>query len=258
MASASIPLPSELCAPFDLDLDAILALVVELPGGIAIQGQFDPGDVPDVGAAASRLLAQLGAALGPLMPIFRLVECVVSAYECIKAIPDAIGPPPDPGALVNAIAKLTKCVDFLLSLVPQLTVPALVKTVLNAVIAALFGLREQLDNLELVSVDLDAKDNLAQTLSANFPVGAARLQVAVDCARASFDMQREIANRSACPINSLLGLLSLFLSLIGLPAVQPIAVDGDLSEARQVVTLAIATLTSLRDTIPALVTVEGC
>jgi len=69
-------------------------------------------------------LDQLEGLLRPLIPFLKLLECAVKLISIVIAVPEAIGPPPDPGKIVEmaeAIADfLTKCLPYILSLIPIL------------------------------------------------------------------------------------------------------------------------------------------
>ena len=54
--------------------------VITLPGGVSIQ-QFN-------------LMEAIQPALTPLMPVFDIIDTVVAVFNCVKAIPDSLGPPP--------------------------------------------------------------------------------------------------------------------------------------------------------------------
>jgi len=60
-------------------------------------------------------------ALTPLVPIFNIIDTVVAIFNCVKAIPDMIGPPPDPTVLAACLPDLAEKVNKLLALIPQLS-----------------------------------------------------------------------------------------------------------------------------------------
>ena len=74
---------------------------VSLPGGIIIE-DFN-------------LMKAIQPALTPLMPLFEVIDVVVAIYNCVKAIPDCFGPPPDPSGLVACLPDLAKKIMKLLS-----------------------------------------------------------------------------------------------------------------------------------------------
>ena len=65
---------------------------IPLPGGIEIE---------DV-----NLMKMLQPALTPLVPLFDIIDTIVAIFNCIKAIPDMLGPPPDPTVLTASLPDL--------------------------------------------------------------------------------------------------------------------------------------------------------
>ena len=78
-----------------------------LPGGVSIEHL--------------ELVEVIQPALTPLMPFFDILETVLALFDAVKAVPDTIGPPPDPTALAEALQKVAEKVVSLLRLVPQLS-----------------------------------------------------------------------------------------------------------------------------------------
>jgi len=60
-------------------------------------------------------MASLTANLSAFYPIIRIVNCILKIVEVIQAIPDSIGPPPDPTVLVQKLAALADCITLFLS-----------------------------------------------------------------------------------------------------------------------------------------------
>ncbi|RME65180.1 MAG: hypothetical protein D6790_02230, partial [Caldilineae bacterium] len=58
---------------------------ITLPGGVTME--------------SINLMEQIQPALTPLVPLFNIIDTVVAVFNCIKAIPDTLGPPPDPTVL---------------------------------------------------------------------------------------------------------------------------------------------------------------
>lgn len=69
-------------------------------------------------------LDQLEGLLRPLTPFLKLLECALKLISIVTAIPEAIGPPPDIGKIVDIVEAvadfLSKCLPYILSLVPVL------------------------------------------------------------------------------------------------------------------------------------------
>ena len=105
-----------------------LALI--LPGGITIE--------------AVNLMDIVQPALAPFGPVFDIIDAIVAVFNCVKAIPDALGPPPDPSAIAKCVPELAKKIDKLLALIPALSVPILLRRLLELVLRTLKTLRDAL------------------------------------------------------------------------------------------------------------------
>ncbi len=82
---------------------------ITLPGGVTMEH--------------INLMEVIQPALTPLVPLFNIIDTVVAVFNCIKAIPDTLGPPPDPTAIAACIPELAEKVNALLRLIPQLSLP---------------------------------------------------------------------------------------------------------------------------------------
>jgi hypothetical protein len=206
----------------ELDLDALVQ-TIDLPGGVTIPLKFDPGSIPDLGNEVMKLLAEGNAALAPLAPIFTVIGAVLAVFDCIKAIPATIGPPPDPTALAGAIAKAVGKVEALLKLVPQLSVPFVVRSLLGTLVAGLKGVRAKL------AVVLKSHVRINAGLALQIPgVNLARLQANLNVAKSNLDAQMAAMTAALGPLNKVLCLLNLFFSLIGGAEIAPFSFDVSL------------------------------
>ena len=75
-------------------------------------------------------------------------RCGRRRFNCVKAIPDALGPPPDPTVLAAALPALSAKVAKLLRLVPQLSLPLLVVGLIDLLIDALGKAKRELQHLQ--------------------------------------------------------------------------------------------------------------
>src|SRR5688572_26832363 len=78
---------------------------IRLPGGAELRAQL-AGLPPSLFEIAKSLLGQANSALAPLTPIFDIIETINALHNCVKAIPDALGPPPDPSKLAGCLPEL--------------------------------------------------------------------------------------------------------------------------------------------------------
>lgn len=198
-------------------------LCVTFPGGAEMCVQI-PG-VPDPTDVSKQLLAQANAALAPLVPIFNIVDAIIALFNCVKAIPDSLGPPPDPTKLAECIPDLAEKIDKLLKLIPQLSIPVLIAGLIDVLLFYLQGLRGQLQSV------IAAQARIAAAATRAAELGNVQLRTVVDCANASMDAYLQNLNEGIKPLSRLVALLNLFLQLAGLSPIPDFKDLGDDAEA---------------------------
>lgn len=198
---------------------------IKLPGGSKVCASIgvEFGDPNEILRA---LIAEINTALAPLGPFFNILDVVKCVFDCIQAIPDALGPPPDPTAIVQCIPNLAKAVNKLLEMLPINSVPILAKSILEAIILLLRAMRSKL----LAMIQQAARILAAATKAAE--TGNFQLQLVVDCANGNMEAQLENMNASMAPLNRLIGLLNTLLELAGLDCIPAL---GDFSEVSDAV-----------------------
>jgi hypothetical protein len=207
--------------------------LLTLPGGVQIEHL--------------NLMQIVQPALTPLVPLFDLVDAIVAVFHCVKAIPDALGPPPDPTVLAACLPDLAKKVDKLLRLVPQLSLPILVVQLVDLVAdtvrqarSALLHLQEQANQIVRV---------VARAAELNDP----GLMAIGQCAQANLAQEAANVGKSLAAIGKLIGLINLFLGMLGGPQVPDVAqLSGQpLDSAVAELDALLATLTTVRGLLPA-------
>jgi len=217
-----MPLPDLSTVCIDLKVTS-QELCITFPGGAEMCVQI-PG-VPDPTDVSKQLLAQANAALTPLVPVFNIIDAILALFKCVKAIPDSLGPPPDPTKLAECIPDLAEKIDKLLKLIPQLSIPVLIAGLIDVILFYLEGLRGQLKAIIAAQVRIAAAATRAAEL------GNVQLRTVVDCATGAMDAYLQNLNEGMKPLNRLVGLLNLFLQLAGLPTIPDLANLGDDAEA---------------------------
>ncbi|MCG8420111.1 MAG: hypothetical protein MJE77_19450 [Proteobacteria bacterium] len=170
-----------------------------LPGGVTIE-QID-------------LLDVVQPALTPLVPLFHIVDAVVAVQQCVQAIPDALGPPPDPSVLSACLPELAEKVSKLLQLVPQLSLPRTIVGTMDLLLDALRDARSALIHLQQQSAQLAGAVDRAAELS-----DPALLSIA-ECAQANIEQEAANTGKRLASLGKLIGLLNLFLGMIGAPEI---------------------------------------
>jgi len=221
---------------------------ITFPGGATLSQVLAAGsEIPDPLDSVTNLLAQANAGLAPLVPVFNILDTVIALFNCVKAIPDSLGPPPDPTKLAECIPDLAKKVDELLKLIPQLSVPLLVVGIIDCIIEFLKGIKQQLEAI------IERLIEIANAATRASELGDAQLQLVVECAEDNINIQLEAMQQSFEPINKLIAVLNIFLGLLGLPEVPELGSlieSGNPEAALQPLDDTVKLLTDIRNAVP--------
>lgn len=240
----ALPTANDLCIEL---LQGPGEICVVIPGGfsLCVQGDIEWDDVSSV---TKTIMGQINTALTPLGPFFTIFDVLVAVFDCIQAVKDAIGPPPDPSQLIICIQNLQEAIDKLLGLHPAISIPKTVKSILTVVILFLQGVRSEMNQLINFQSDILGAELRAAELG-NFELGAA-----ADCCSDQISVELNNLNEGIKPLSRLLGVINLLLELAGLPCIQvPLdPLDGVSDTALAPIDAAIEFITAVRDAIPAL------
>ena len=174
-------------------------LSITLPGGVTMQ--------------QINLMQAIQPALTPLMPLFDIIDTVVAVFNCVKAIPDSLGPPPDPTALAACIPELAEKVAKLLRLIPQLSLPYTIIGIIDLVIDTLRQARSQLMHLQQqMQQILGAIDRATELEDAG-------LMAITSCAQANVAQEAANVGKSLASLGKLIGILNIFLGIVSGPEV---------------------------------------
>lgn len=195
-----------------------------LPGGIVLQGSAGLAG-GDPGAAFEGFMAAASAGIAPFSPAFDIVGAITSILDAIKATPKILTDMP---GFLEAQAAVVEKVGKLAQLVPQLAVPALIRSVVTVIAAGLRAQAVKLGAFLAHQTRLDAADARALTLPAT---AKARLLDATSCARANLATQLANEGKAMEPLNRLIALVNSLIHLV--PGVACITVLGGASEISQ-------------------------
>ena len=205
---------------------------ITLPGGVTME--------------SINLMEQIQPALTPLVPIFDIIDTVVAVFNCVKAIPDTLGPPPDPTVLAACIPELAEKVSKLLKLIPQLSLPYTIIGIIDLVIDTLRQARTQLLHLQAQMQQILGAIDRATDLD------DAGLMAITSCAQANVAQEAANVGKSLAALGKLIGLLNLFLGMVGGPEVPDLSdlAGTPLDEAIPPIDAIIETLQGVRDAVP--------
>lgn len=238
-----MPLPD--LRTFCIDVDAVPGdLCITFPGGSEVCVSLPSASPPTLDKLVRQLFAQVNTALAPLTPIFNIIDAVVAVFDCVKAISTL-----DPQKIIECIPNLAEKIAELLALIPQVSLVALVADIVDMLILYFKGLRNQIlrQNAYYLRI-LDAQ--LAATRPGN--IALARV---LPCAREDLDQLLVWQNSSAAPVNRLIGVINLFLEIIGLekyqiPTISSLIDPEDFEDAVFLIDKTIELLVYIRLAIP--------
>ena len=210
---------SALCIDPEIDL-SLSGLAVLFPGGLKIEASLPNVDVAIASDWAKALLGQINAALLPLGPLFSILDIVLLIFQLLQAIPDAITGL-DPSGIIELIPKIKVKVDAVLSIVPILSFPIMIKGILKVILVFIIGLKMQLQAIVSALLKADLGDARALELQGISIEAAVQLKAAVSCARVTADATINGIAQGMGPIGTLMGLLSVFIQVSGLPIELP-------------------------------------
>jgi hypothetical protein len=218
--------------PLCLELPALEPFELTLPGGI---------EIADV-----NLMAIIQPALTPLVPFFNVIDTLVAIFNCIKAIPDSLGPPPSPGPLVACLGELGKKLARLLKMLPAVSLPLTVVRLLDLAIATLRDARRKLASLQKQMLAVTRMIDRAKKLE------DAGLMAIAQCHEANVRQEAANVGKSLASLGRLLGLIELFMGLFGGPKVPSLTgLQGrPLDEVLEPIDALIKALQAARKAVP--------
>ena len=207
-------------------------LSITLPGGVTMQ--------------QINLMQAIQPALTPLMPLFDIIDTVVAVFNCVKAIPDSLGPPPDPTALAACIPELAEKVAKLLRLIPQLSLPYTIIGIIDLVIDTLRQARSQLMHLQQQMQQILGAIECATELE------DAGLMAITSCAQANVAQEAANVGKSLASLGKLIGILNIFLGIVGGPEVPDLSnlAGRPLDEVIPPIDAIIEALQTVRSAVP--------
>lgn len=188
--------------------------------------------------------SQIGPAMAPLAPIFNVLDTVLAIFRCVQAIPDAITQL-NPSELIKCVPGLAQAVDKLLDLIPQLSLPKMIKALLHNTATLLREIAGDLSFLENQAQRvLDAIDRAA-TLNDH------TLNGLLVCAQGTLEDTAMSTGEALRGIGSIILLINLFMGLFGGPEVPCLGslIGDNMASGLSVVIEVLTTLATILDEI---------
>lgn len=198
--------PAELCVPLP---DPSTIDDICLPGGLCLSYIRDGiGKIPGAADLPMDFFSQIGPALAPMKPLFDILDTVLAIYRCVKAIPDAITSL-DPSELLNCIPALAKLVDALLKLIPQMSIPKMIKSALRQLSMLLRGVATDFGSLQTQLNRIATLIDRAATLN------DVKLNGYLVCAQQNVTQTALSTSEALKGIGRIILLINIFMGMIG-------------------------------------------
>lgn len=227
------------CVSVDLDIE-FLQLKITLPLGFDLE--LEGPILPNPGDISGRMLAQANAALAPFSPIFDIVDLalvLVELFNALKKIPNL-------AKFTGLLPKLKVRVDKLKKLIPQLSVPTSIKSIIQVLIVFLLGLKLEIEAIIKAQAQIDLSRQRAIAL------GLADLALSLDCSQANLDFQLDLAFANTAPLNRFINTINVFCDVAGIDGIPPLVLDPGAGASGAVAPIddLIRRLEKLRDAVP--------
>jgi len=216
-----------------------------LPGGFCLSHVWNGIDqIPHLADVPLQFFGQIGPALAPLAPVFDIIDFALAIFKCVQGTIDAITEL-NPVKIIECIPDLAKYIDKLLALIPQLSVPRMVKKAIEAMALLLRALASDFEYVKTtIQRIIDLIDRAADLNDVN-------LNSILACAQKTVTDQSLSTAEALKGIGRIILLLNIFIGLIG---GEPIPCFGTLIEDNITdgLDVIIATLTALAEVLETL------
>jgi hypothetical protein len=219
-------------------------LRVRFPGGLVVEAMPLGEVITDLSLVQS-MSAQLAPAMAGVYPVFVLVDTVIALKDTVTSIPGLLVG--DVDTFTGALERVTRGVATLLSMTPQVAVPALVSDVLGVVAANLRAMADLLRQVDAMQAEAQA---IIDEATSQVPPDVALQQVG-ECLEDQASASLEHALAGLEPVNKLMDLLTNLLALVpGMPSLPVIPSADELTQGS--ISEAIDILEGIADVLDAL------
>lgn len=219
---------------------------IVIPGGATLGAiASDLSKMPDLCSNPLSLLAQAGPALAPLKPFFDVLGAVIQVDKCVKAVPKAVSQL-SPAPIFSCLPELAKKIDALLKLIPQLSVPYAILSIIDQIIALLSCLQQSLTQLA------EQAQRIADRIDQAAEIDDPNLDAILQCAQDNIQTTAAGYAASLAGVGQLIGVLNILLGLIGGPEIPSLGnlADVPIEDAVEPIEAIVKTLQDVRNAIP--------
>lgn len=191
------------------------------PGGFCLSYVWDAiGKIPTGADIATDFFSQIGPAMAPMKPFFDMLDTVIQIFKCLKAIPEAIMSL-DPGKILDCFPALAKLIDQLLKLIPQLSIPKMIRAILRNLSVLLRSIANEFEY-----IDRQIK-RIARSIDRAASLQDVKMNGFLVCAQNDLNQSVLSTAEALKGLGRIILLVNIFIGLIG---ADPIPCFGSLIE----------------------------
>jgi len=179
------------------------------PGGFCLSHIWDGIEkIPHAADVPLQFFSQIGPALAPLKPIFDIIDFALAIFKCVEGGVDAITEL-DPTKIIECIPNLAEILDKLLAMIPQLSIPRMIKKTLEAFAQLLEGIAADLLYIQ------SQVQRIADLIDRAADLNDVSLNAILACSQRTVDDGVLSTAEALKGIGRIILLLNIFIGLIG-------------------------------------------
>ena len=187
----------DICFPGGACLSHMLTSIQSIPSPTEIPLQF---------------MAQMGPATAFLQPFMNVLDTVIAIYKCIDGIVD-FSTSLNPSELLNCVPNLVEKINKMVTMIPQLSVPRMVISIVNALISLLSGLASDLEYLA------DRSDALVREIDRAADLNDAAKAGYLVCAQDTMNESLSATSMAMKAVGRIILLVNIFMGMFGGPEI---------------------------------------
>ena len=183
------------------------------PGGACLSHLLTAiQSVPSASEIPLGFLSQLGPATSFLQPFMNVLDTVLAIFKCMEAFTD-FATSLDPTEIFACFPELIDKINALLAMIPQLSIPRMVKSIIKALISLLRGLASDLEylrsRLEEIAREIDRAADLGDVTKSGF----------LACAENTMNDSLSATAQALKAVGRIILVVNIFMGLFGGPEI---------------------------------------
>ncbi len=187
----------DICFPGGACLSHLLSAIQSIPS---------PSEIP------LDFLSQLGPATSFLQPFMNVLDTVIAIFKCLEGFTD-FATSLDPSGIFECFPNLIEKINALISMIPQMSIPRMVISIIKALIALLRGLAQDLqyiaDRLVRIAKEIDRAADLNDVAKSGF----------LACSQKNMNESLSATALALKAVGRIILIVNIFMGLFGGPEI---------------------------------------